>query len=194
MKTGGTNFVDLKPMRLLFLSLTLLFFLSCEKESLDPSPESVEVSEEADLKAKHDNTSAVYEFSAPVYDIAAAPDGSILVGLNEGDTRKIQQIKNGSISTMIEFQSATAIQGIASIGAGNAFVTTAGGNLAEHGELYRVSNGNAQMVADLAAYERQNDPDANLGFQWKDQLCEAIDGFDAGPQNNPFNVVALDGG
>lgn len=137
--------------------------------------------------------SGPYEFSAPVYDIAATPDGSLLVGLNDGESRSIQIIRNGKISTMTEIDAESNIQGIAAIGAGNAFVTTAGEDLAPYGELYRVSNGNARMVADLAAYERNNDPDAFAGIQWKNQLCEAIDGFSAGPQNNPFKVAALSG-
>ncbi len=180
-------------VRMLMLNFIVIFFLSCEKESLSTDPTAVDRMEEADLKANKNLYSETFEFSAPVYDIAAAPDGSILVAVNQGDDRIIQQIKNGSLRTMVEFQTATAIQGIAPIGAGNAFVTTGGTDLAEHGELYRVSNGKARMVADLGAYEFENDPDAYSGIQWKDQLCEAIDGFSAGPQNNPFKVAALSG-
>lgn len=188
MKTVRTTFSNLRLARLLLMNLLIFFMLGCAKDSSD-------LIETANLSAKNShNTEGSFEFAAPVYDIANAPDGSILVGLNDGDSRKIQQIKNGKISTMIEFDAATAVQGIAPLGVGNAFVTTGGADLAEHGELYRVSNGNARLVADLAAFERENDPDAYAGVQWKNQLCEAIDGFSAGPQNNPFKVVALSGG
>ena len=183
MKTVGKYFTNFK---FLILNLLVLSLIACEKES-------TEFIEEASLSATAKSMSGSFEFAAPVYDIAATPDGSILVGVNSGDTRSVQLIKNGKISTMAEVDAETDIQGIAAIGAGNAFVTTGGGDLAQFGELYRVSHGNSRMVADLAAYERENDPDAFAGIQWKDQLCEATDGFSAGPQNNPYHVVAQTG-
>jgi len=186
MKTIGKNIINYQIGRFSVLVILALTLFSCQKDSTD-------LIEEVDLSMKEKQLSGTYDFFAPVYDIAATPDGSIMLGLNEGESQKLQLIKNGKVSTMIEIDAATAIQGIAPIGAGNAFVTTAGTDLAEFGELYRVSRGNVRMVADLAAYERENDPDAFAGIQWKDQLCEAIDGFSAGPQNNPFNVVALSG-
>lgn len=183
MKTVGKYFTNFK---LLILNVLILSLIACEKES-------TEVIEEASLSARAKSMSGSFEFAAPVFDIAATPDGSILVGVNSGDTRSVQLIKNGKISTMAEIDAESDIQGIAAIGAGNAFVTTGGGDLAQFGELYRVSNGNSRMVADLAAFERDNDPDAFEGLQWKNQLCEATDGFSAGPQNNPYHVAALTG-
>lgn len=173
-------------MQLCALVFISLGFMACEKES-------VEIIETADLSMKKNISFGPYEFSAPVYDISSTPDGSILVGVNDGDSRRVEIIKNGKVKTMAEVDATSDINGIAAIGAGNAFVTTMGTDLAVEGELYRVSNGNARMVADLAAFERENDPDAFAGVQWKNQLCEAIDGFSAGPQNNPFKVVALSG-
>lgn len=186
MKAGESDLLLSWISRGMILSL-LLFFASCEKESVD-------VLEEANFSVKKTDMAGSYEFSAPVYDISSAPDGSILVGVNSPEAKMIQQIKNGKIRTMTTVEASSAIQGIDAIGAGNAFVSTAGSDLAQTGELYRVSNGNARMVADLAAYERENDPDAYAGTMWKDQLCEGIDGFTAGPQNNPFKVAALSGG
>ena len=175
----------------MYLRIPMLFVLlvmtACETEQLE-SPDLIN-SSSSNLKTM-DN---VYYFDAPVYDISSTPDGSIMVGINNGDNRSIQLIKNGEISTILSMDVATDIQGISTIGSGNAFVTTGGSDLAMDGELYRVSNGGARMVADLAAYERMNDPDALAGIQWKNQLCEAIDGFSAGPQNNPFKLKALSG-
>lgn len=135
-----------------------------------------------------------YEFESPVYDIAAAPDGSVLVGENGGDAFTVKEIRKGEIGLVAEIDAETAINGLAAIGRGDFFLTTMGTDLAQDGELWRVSRGVAREVADLAAFERNNDPDAFAGPQWKDQLCEAIDGFSAGPQNNPFHVTALSGG
>lgn len=135
-----------------------------------------------------------YEFESPVYDIAATPDGSILVGENGGEAFTVKEIRKGEVGLVAEIDAPTAINGLAAIGRGNFFLTTMGSDLAQDGELWRVSRGVAREVADLAAFERDNDPDAFAGPQWKDQLCEAIDGFSAGPQNNPFHVTALTGG
>jgi hypothetical protein len=135
-----------------------------------------------------------YEFGAPVFDIDAAPDGSILVGVNDGGTREIHAINDGEVSKVMDFESATDLQGVSAIGTSNAFMTTAGSDLARDGELYRGSRGVARMVADLGAFEVANDIDAFSGPRWKDQACEEIDGFSAGPQNNPYHVTALTGG
>lgn len=186
MKNVGEKFLNYQLSRLLLFVFVMSFLTACEKES-------TEIPEDANLSVKSDRMSGPFEFSATVYDIAATPDGSIMVGVNDGDSRNIQLIKNGKISMMAELDADSDIHGIAVIGAGNAFVTTAGSDLAQNGELYRISRGNARMVADLAAYERKNDPDAYAGIQWKNQLCEAIDGFSPGPQNNPYNVVAYSG-
>lgn len=175
-----------RMMHLCVLVFISLGFIACEKEA-------AEIIETADLSMKKNLSSGPFIFSAPVYDIASTPDGSIMVGLNDGESRKIQLIKNGEIRTVIEIDADSDINGIAPIGTGNAFVTTAGSDLSQTGALFRVSNGNSRLVADLAAYERKNDPDAHFGIQWKDQLCEAIDGFSPGPQNNPYNVVAISG-
>ncbi len=182
---NSNNVIRKRCNRIIWLFCFAILF-SCEKEPMDTI-------QTADLNVKENLASGPFIFSSPVYDIASTPDGSILVGLNDGDSRSVQIIKNGEIKTMIELDAASDIQGIAAIGGGNAFLSTAGTDLARNGELYRVSNGHARMVADLAAFERENDPDAFAGIRWKDQLCEAIDGFSAGPQNNPYKVAALSG-
>ncbi|WP_228852019.1 ScyD/ScyE family protein [Aegicerativicinus sediminis] len=172
-------------LRILLLIIVFLFY-ACETEKV-----STNVIESSSLKMKQ--MGEVYHFNAPIYDISSAPDGSIMVGLNDGEDRSIQIIKNGKVSKIIGLESQTDIQGISTIGSGNAFITTGGTDLAMNGELYRISNGGTRMVADLAAFERNYDPDAMEGIQWKNQLCEAIDGFSAGPQNNPFKVTAVSG-
>ncbi|CAM1339411.1 ScyD/ScyE family protein [Tenacibaculum aestuarii] len=167
--------------------LTFFLLTSCQEETLQ---ENI-ISNNKNQKQKT-NPNETYAFSGTVYDISAAPDGSIMVAVNGTDSKTIQVIKNGQIKTMTSINSVSNIQGIASIGSGNAFVTTGGTDLAQNGELYKISNGNAKIVANLAAFEHNNDPDAFEGLQWKNQLCEAIDGFSAGPQNNPYKVTTLD--
>ena len=189
MKNLKSQPTNLKSNWLILLSLLLIFTVACEKESGELSLEV------KDASAKRMAEAGPYEFQGSIiFDIAATPDGSIMVGLNEfSGKRSIQLIKNGQITNMIDLDVETDIQGIESIGAGNAFFTTAGTNLAVNGELYRASKGKVRMVADLAKFERDNDPDAFEGIQWKDQECENYGGFTAGPQNNPYKLTAFDG-
>lgn len=188
MKAVGKIFSNFGWGRILVLNLIVVLLIGCEKEPIN-------FAEDANLSVKKTFSAESYEFSAPIFDIASSPDGSILLGLNNGDKRSIQVIKNGKIRTMAEMDVATNINGIAAIGAGNAFVTTAGSDLAKDGELYRVSYGSVRMVADLAAFEQNNDPDAFAGPQWKNQLCEFDPPlFSPGPQNNPYKVEAVNGG
>lgn len=141
-----------------------------------------------------------FEFEPVVYDIAATPSGSILVGENAGaivgvdpGDMTVQEIRHGGIDVLAELSLPTIINGLDAIGRGEFFLTTGGSDLAQDGALWRVSPGSTRMVADLAAFERSNDPDAFEGPMWKDQRCEFKDGFSTGPQNNPFHVTAFTG-
>ena len=170
-------------------SCMLLLFTSCN------TTETEEITSEA-VKASELNKKALettYEFDGRVFDIAATPDGSILVGLNTEDSRSIQLIKNGEIETVSVLETDTDINGIAALGASSGFATTAGTDLALDGELIKFSKGNSTTVADLAAFERTIDPDALEGIEWKAQECEASPQYTAGPQNNPYNVARLTG-
>src|SRR5690606_18314609 len=124
-------------------------------------------------------TVASYGFAGPVNDIAAAPDGSILVA--EGST--VREIRRGRIGTVSEVptQPGSPVNGLVAVGRGNYFATSGGLDLAEGAGLWRVSRGSARLVADIEAFETQHDPDALEGPRWKDQRCEEdpIQGFSA---------------
>lgn len=166
----------------------LLVVVACDTEP------QAEGESELTANANHLIYSGPYEFVGSVYDISTTPDGSVMVAVNNEGNREVKIIKRGEILPMATVPSQTDVQGVHALGNGNAFLTSGGSDLAEDGELYRASFGNVSMVADLGAYEQNNDPDAFEGTQWKDQECEAIDGFSAGPQNNPYKVVAESGG
>lgn len=141
-----------------------------------------------------------FEFEPMVYDIAATPSGSILVGESAGailgadpGDMAVKEIHRGEVGVLTELDLPTVVNGLDAIGRGDFFLTTGGSDLAQDGALWRVSPGSTRMVADLAAFERDNDPDAFEGPMWKDQRCEFIDGFSTGPQNNPFHVTTLSG-
>lgn len=134
-----------------------------------------------------------YQFSAAVYDIAAAPDGSILVAENT----TIKQIRRGLVADVVTVPTlpGVPINGLAAIGTGNYFAASGGLDLAQGAGVWRVSPGGARLVADIEAYETAHDPDAHAGTQWKDQRCEEdpAQGFTAGPQSNPYHITALSG-
>lgn len=134
-----------------------------------------------------------------VFDIAASPDGSILVADAFGGA--IHAIRDGNASTIAGLSVPTTtpgstLNGIAAIGAGDFFATTGGGDRAAGAKLWRVSRGNARVVADIEAFENAHDPDATMGPAWKDPACELdpIGGFTAGPQSNPYHLAARSGG
>ncbi|MGI8658025.1 MAG: ScyD/ScyE family protein [Candidatus Limnocylindria bacterium] len=139
-----------------------------------------------------------YSFDgAIVFDIAAAPNGSILVA--DAYTGTIHEIRNGESSPLASIpvpdtgSNPSGVNGLAAIGRGNFFATTGGGDLAAGAKVWRVSPGGARMVADIEAFERAHDPDALAGPKWKDQRCEAIPPFTAGPQSNPYHLAARSG-
>jgi hypothetical protein len=127
------------------------------------------------------------------FDIAAAPDGSILVTENT----TIRALRNGTYSSIITVpaMAGAAVNGIAAIGSGAYFATTGGPDQAEGAGLWRVSQGRARLVADIGAFERAHDPDAWAGPGWKDPRCEEdpAQGFTAGPQSNPYHLAVLSG-
>jgi hypothetical protein len=110
-----------------------------------------------------------YEFATPVFGLAAAPDGSLLVAdAGQG----IVELRNGQGRLVAALPGVTDV---APIGRGVMFAITGGGEDASAGKLYRISQGNQKMVADLMAYEAEVNPDG--GF---------VD-------SNPYGVAMLDG-
>lgn len=150
--------------------------------------------------AESSSTAAVLEAGAPVgphsfapavWDIAAAPDGGILVAHNT----TIEEIrKHGSeeIATVPTLPG-SPVNGLAPTGRGSVFATGGGLDLAAGAALWHVSNGRARLVGDIETFETDHDPDALEGPQWKNQLCEESPMTTAGPQSNPYHVAALSG-
>lgn len=127
-----------------------------------------------------------HQFAPPVYDIDSAPDGSILVAEN----KTIKEIRKGSVGEVVEIDSITPINGLAAIGRGNFFATSAGLDEGVGARLWRGSRGGARAVADIESFEAENDPDVSV---WKDPLCEEVAQFTLGPQTNPYHLAAVSG-
>ncbi len=108
-----------------------------------------------------------FEYATPIFGLATAPEGSILVadagrGIVELDLRK----GAGALIAELPF-----VTDIAPIGRGDMFAVTGAGDW----RLFRVSRGMVEPIADLLAFEMNVNPDGG-----------AID-------SNPFDVAALSG-
>ncbi len=149
---------------------------------------------------------ASYTFSAPVFDIAAAPEGRIFVAEtvmpgNEPSAGQsvsvIKQILKGAIEKIGEIQTmkGSPINGLASVGGQEAYDLYASSGALDRatgGKLFYVGS-SGQAMADIGAFERKNDPDATFGPQWKDPRCEVAP-FSPGPQSNPYHLTMLSSG
>ncbi len=119
--------------------------------------------------AKTGPGAATHSYATPVFGIATAPDGSLMVAdYGQG----IVQLKKGSDTLVANLPTVTDI---APIGVGSMFAITGGGGAEMGYSLYRVSRGGVRQIADLSAFETAVNPDG---------------GED---DSNPFEVVALSG-
>lgn len=107
--------------------------------------------------------------ATPVFGLSTAPDGSFLVSdVGSG----VLEIRKGSSSPVAQLPAATDV---AAIGRGVMFAITSEG-FGGDGRLYRVSRGGLREIADLLAFEEEENPDGGI------------------IESNPFNVVVDNGG
>jgi hypothetical protein len=141
-----------------------------------------------------------HELAGVVYDIEAVADGSILVAENT----RVLELRRGELTLVAELPTAIGegpigveaiapVNGVTATGRGTFFATTGGIDAAEGAAVWRVSRGGSRQVADIAAFERDHDPDASEGSRWKHPRCEEAAGYSAGPQSNPYHLTALSG-
>lgn len=133
-----------------------------------------------------------YTFLGPVFEIAATPDGSILVAENH----TIKEIRRGETGEVMDIPTVNGspITGLSSVGRGSFFAGSGRVFAQEQGAaLWRVSNGLARRVVDIQDFEEAHDPDVREGPQWADPRCNAVAPFLAGPQSDPFHLTRLSG-
>lgn len=144
-----------------------------------------------------------YDFAGPMFDIAATPNGGLLVA----DFATVREIRRNGVREvatlpLVEGSGAfgapgvTFINGLAPIGSGDFFATRSGLDLAVGAGLLRATPGNARLVADIEAFTVGDWPEGDVGQvpAWKNLACEPPGGYTAGPQSNPFHLTALSGG
>jgi len=146
-----------------------------------------------------------------VFDIAALPNGNLLVAVTDLDLggNTIQEIgRHGAeVVTDIPVTPGSPVNGLEPLGQREFFATSGGQDLTVGAGLWRVSQGNARLVADIAASTMGGwDPDVENQFadneladagpypeDWKDFRCETFAEFSHGPQTNPYHLTALSG-
>lgn len=150
-----------------------------------------------------DGLGDAYEFDGPMFDIAAMPNGGILVA----DFATVREIRGNGVRDVVTLPlvegagafgatEVTFINGLQPIGNGSFFATRSGLDLAVGAALLRATHGNARVVADIEAFTVGDWPEGELGQvpEWKNLECEPPGGFSAGPQTNPYHFTTLSGG
>lgn len=128
---------------------------------------------------------------APAYDLAAEPDGSLLVTTGSDLVRIDPGTGTTSDVGGVPPLEGTSVQGVAPVGRGTAFVARGALDQAEGAGVWRVGPGGARLVGDIETFEQTHDPD---GAVWKDPRCEDYGGFTEGPQSNPYKLATISGG
>ena len=112
-----------------------------------------------------------HTFSAPVFDIEAAPNGNILVaetvlgGVATGASTIREILTQGNRSgtgEIVEFTTpdgVTPIHGMAAVGQRNIVAARGGLDLAENAAVVRITPAGSRVIADIEAYEKENDPE-----------------------------------
>lgn len=197
------------PYTALIVSVALILsVVGCD--NITPDPESSTETSTAESQAQDGSMAgpqdSPYEFSDPVFDIAATPDGSILVAespINENERppthhhpTTIKEINRRGVVDVLDISPGDSpINGLESIGRRSFFAASGGLDLTEGAGLWHVSQGGARLVADISAFQLENMIDATEGPAWKNPACEFNPdaGFSAGPHSNPYHLTALSG-
>jgi hypothetical protein len=112
----------------------------------------------------------VFEFATPLFGLAAAPDGSLLVADSGAG---VVELRKGAGQLIFDLP---GVVDIAPFGRGFMLALTGGGEGDTAGRLFKISKGKKQEVANLMAYEASANPDGGE------------------INSNPFDVAALKGG
>ncbi len=182
--------------------------MACETDVFGPDASTDEMITSADKRGPTLDDSYVLP-GAMIFDIAATPNGSILLGRVEfGELffgpNTIKEIGRRGITevTSIPTPPGSPVNGLAPIGQRNFYAASGGGDRTVGAGLWRASQGNERLLADVSSFtlgsfdfttgSGEPGPYPNA---WKNQRCEPFVGpFSPGPQTNPYQIAAKNGG
>ncbi len=197
-------FSTIQQSNLMLTALAILFMFAACNENQSVLNENVMSDTELEsFKGTMIDPESEYSFNGPMFDIAALPNGGILVA----DFATIKEISNRGVKEVttlpvIEDTGAfdaiepTFINGLEPIGNGNFFATRSGLDLAVGAALFRTTRGNERMVGDIESFtlgDWQEEGEPGQNPSWKNFECEPPGGFSAGPHTNPYHLTALSG-
>ena len=127
------------------LLLSLVVVLGCDDTNRSPTavPEIGEVAAAATMDP------GPYDLSPAVFDIAAMPDGSILLAENTS----LKELRKGSLNDVIGIPTVpgSPINGLEALGRGSFFATSGGLDLAVGAGVWHVSRGKVELVGELSS-------------------------------------------
>ena len=186
------------------LALAVVFALAaCEQETMVAPEASAAADRSPAAQMAGSLADSHHGFNGPAFDIEATPNGNILVAAGT-----VQEIGRGGIKEVTGIPTApgSPINGLAVLGQRNFFATSGGLDLAVGAGLWRASQGNARLVADIEDWTMGDWDHDDGGFHgndladagpypstWKDFRCEEFAEFSYGPQTNPYHLTALSG-
>ena len=192
---------SLKP---LLSALTVIFILAAcsEHSGISDTIDLAEIDSES-AESMMLSANSQYSFDGPMFDIAALPNGAILVA-DFATIKEIRRNKIREVTTLplVEGPGAggametTFINGLEPIGSGNFFAVRSGLDLALGAAMFRAARGNTRLVGNIESFTLGNWADSGEPGQspsWKSFNCEPPGGYTAGPQSNPYHLTALSG-
>ena len=204
MNTSIINTVQ--HSKLLLAALTIVFMLAaCNENQSVLNENAISDTELESFKGAMIDPDSEYSFDGPMFDIAAVPNGGLLVA----DFDKVKEINRRGITEVTTLpmvvapgafgeNESTFINGLEPMGNGNFFATRSGLDLAVGAALFRATRGNISMVGDIESFTLGDWNEENGGEpgqipEWKNLECEPPGGFTAGPQTNPYHLTSLSG-
>jgi hypothetical protein len=97
-----------------------------------------------------------YDFATPIFDLAVAPDSSLLVA-DAG--AGVVELRHG-VGTLVA--GLPGVTGIAPIGRGVMWAVTGIGEGATDGKLFLVTQGKTRLIADISGFEAEVNPDGGI--------------------------------
>jgi hypothetical protein len=191
----------LKPF---LMALAVIFlFTACSEDQNILQDNAITESGMESAKASIVNPETEYSFDGPMFDIAALPNGGLLVA----DFDKVREINRRGVTEVttlpmvvgtgaFEQEESTFINGLEPVGNGNFFATRSGLDLGVGAALFRTTRGNERLVGDIESFtlgDWQEGGEPGQNPSWKNFECEPPGGFSAGPHSNPYHLTALSG-
>lgn len=97
-----------------------------------------------------------YEFASPLFDLAIAPDGSLLVADAGAGVVKLHHDTGTLVAAL------PGVAGIVPVGQEVIWAVTGGGEGETSGKLFLITHGKTRLIADISGFEAEVNPDGGI--------------------------------